>query len=41
MKNLKKTEAEFPRGELGPGPYGKAIYVLDPDGNELELFEKD
>jgi ureidoacrylate peracid hydrolase len=40
-ENLKKTEVEFTRGELGPGPYGKAIYVLDPDGNELELFEKD
>ena len=39
-EKLKKTGAEFPRGELGPGPYGKAIYVLDPDGNELELFEK-
>jgi len=36
---LKKMGARFPRGELGPGPYGKAIYVLDPDGNELELFE--
>ena len=39
-EKLKKTGAQFPRGELGPGPYGKAIYVLDPDGNELELFEK-
>ncbi len=39
-EKLKKTGAKFPRGELGPGPYGKAIYVLDPDGNELELFEK-
>lgn len=25
---------------LGPGPYGKAIYVRDPDGNILELFER-
>ena len=40
-EKLKKVGAEFPRGELGPGPYGKAIYVLDPDGNELELFEKE
>ncbi|MCY4155700.1 MAG: isochorismatase family protein [Gammaproteobacteria bacterium] len=39
-EKLKQTGAEFPRGELGPGPYGKAIYVLDPDGNELELFER-
>ena len=38
-EKLKQTGAEFPRGELGPGPYGKSIYVLDPDGNELELFE--
>jgi len=39
-EKLKKTGAEFPRGVPGPGPYGKSIYVLDPDGNELELFEK-
>ena len=38
-EKLKATGAHFPRGELGPGPYGKAIYVSDPDGNELELFE--
>lgn len=31
--------AEFPRGPVGPGPYGKAIYTKDPDGNTLELFE--
>lgn len=35
---LKKAGVKFTR-ELGPGPYGKAIYVRDPDGNELELFE--
>ena len=23
----------------GPGPYGHTVYVLDPDGNEVELFE--
>ena len=40
-EKLKKIGAQFPRGKLGPGPYGKAIYVLDPDGNELELFEKE
>ncbi|GAA1933610.1 isochorismatase family protein [Nocardioides marmoribigeumensis] len=23
----------------GPGPYGHTVYVLDPDGNEIELFD--
>ena len=23
----------------GPGPYGHTVYVLDPDGNEIELVE--
>lgn len=23
----------------GPGPYGHTVYILDPDGNEIELFE--
>ncbi len=35
---LKDAGIEFER-ELGDGPYGKAIYVRDPDGNVLELFE--
>jgi catechol 2,3-dioxygenase-like lactoylglutathione lyase family enzyme len=35
---LKDAGVEFDR-ELGPGPYGLAIYVKDPDGNILELFE--
>lgn len=35
---LKSAGVEFER-ELGAGPYGKAIYVKDPDGNILELFE--
>ena len=35
---LKAAGVEFAR-ELGDGPYGKAIYVRDPDGNVLELFE--
>ncbi len=35
---LKAAGIEFER-ELGDGPYGKAIYVRDPDGNVLELFE--
>lgn len=38
-KKLKAAGAEFPRGPVGPGPYGKAIYTKDPDGNTLELFE--
>ncbi len=35
---LKKAGVVFDR-ELAPGPYGLAIYVKDPDGNILELFE--
>lgn len=35
---LKAAGIEYAR-ELGDGPYGKAIYVKDPDGNTLELFE--
>ncbi len=27
--------------ELGPGAYGLTIYVADPDGNKIELFEPD
>jgi 4-oxalocrotonate tautomerase len=23
----------------GPGPYGHTVYLADPDGNEVELFE--
>ncbi|HEY1723894.1 MAG TPA: isochorismatase family protein [Steroidobacteraceae bacterium] len=37
-RRLKEAEVVFER-ELGPGPYGLAIYVRDPDGNILELFE--
>lgn len=40
-ERLKAIGAEFPRGPVGPGPYGKAIYTKDPDGNTLELFELD
>jgi catechol 2,3-dioxygenase-like lactoylglutathione lyase family enzyme len=25
--------------EPGPGPYGLTVYVADPDGNRIELFE--
>ncbi len=25
--------------ELGPGPYGLTVYLADPDGNKIELFE--
>lgn len=35
---LKEARVPFER-ELGPGPYGRAIYVRDPDGNVVELFE--
>jgi len=35
---LKAAGVEFVR-ELGDGPYGLAIYVKDPDGHVLELFE--
>lgn len=38
-EKLQSVNAEFPRGPVGPGPYGKAIYTKDPDGNTLELFE--
>ena len=38
-KKLQEVGAEFPRGVVGPGPYGKSIYTKDPDGNTLELFE--
>lgn len=24
----------------GPGPYGHTVYIQDPDGNEVELFEQ-
>ncbi len=24
---------------LGPGPYGLTVYLADPDGNTIELFE--
>lgn len=37
-RKLKQAGVVFER-ELGPGPYGPAIYVEDPDGNVLELFE--
>jgi len=36
--SLKQAGVEFVR-ELGPGPYGLSIYIKDPDGNTLELFE--
>jgi ureidoacrylate peracid hydrolase len=25
--------------EPGPGPYGLTVYLADPDGNKIELFE--
>jgi len=39
-ERLKHNGVEFDR-ELGAGPFGRAIYVKDPDGNILELFEID
>lgn len=35
---LKDNGVPFVR-ELGPGPYGQTIYVNDPDGNIVELYE--
>lgn len=35
---LQRAGVKFER-ELGPGPYGLAIYVRDPDDNIVELFE--
>jgi ureidoacrylate peracid hydrolase len=37
---LKHAGVAFER-ELGPGPYGLSIYVTDPDGNTVELFERE
>jgi nicotinamidase-related amidase/catechol 2,3-dioxygenase-like lactoylglutathione lyase family enzyme len=37
-RKLKDAGVRFVH-ELGAGPYGRAIYVCDPDGNTLELFE--
>jgi ureidoacrylate peracid hydrolase len=37
-ERLKNAGVVFDR-ELGAGPYGQAIYIRDPDGNSLELFE--
>ena len=39
-ERLKNKETVFAR-ELGPGPYGLTIYVNDPDGNILELYESE
>ena len=36
--SLKENGTRFVR-ELGPGPYGLTIYVNDPDGNIVELYE--
>jgi ureidoacrylate peracid hydrolase len=37
-RRLKEAGVVFDR-EIGAGPYGQAIYIRDPDGNILELFE--
>ena len=45
VRNVRELAARLKRAgvgvvrELGPGPYGLAIYVKDPDGNTVELFE--
>jgi catechol 2,3-dioxygenase-like lactoylglutathione lyase family enzyme len=36
---LKKADARFDR-ELHEGIYGLTIYVYDPDGNVIELYEE-
>jgi nicotinamidase-related amidase/catechol 2,3-dioxygenase-like lactoylglutathione lyase family enzyme len=35
---LKKANVEFFR-EIGPGPYGRTIYIKDPNNNIVELYE--
>lgn len=35
---VKQAGVEFVR-ELGPGPYGRTIYIKDPNGNIVELYE--
>lgn len=37
-EKLKANDVTFVK-ELGPGAYGLTIYVKDPDGNIIELFE--
>lgn len=37
-RQAKEKGFEVVRGP-GPGPYGHTVYVRDPDGNEVELFE--
>ena len=36
---LKKANVKFDR-ELHDGIYGLTIYVFDPDGNMIELFDE-
>lgn len=36
--HAKSLGVEIVRGP-GPGPYGHTVYVRDPDGHEIELFE--
>lgn len=35
----KATGVEIVRGP-GPGPYGHTVYLRDPDGHEIELFNE-
>lgn len=38
-EKLKSSDVTFTK-DIGPGAYGLTIYVKDPDGNIIELFEK-
>ena len=38
VRRVKETGHRIVRGP-GPGPYGYTVYVEDPDGNEIELFD--
>lgn len=37
-ERVKRAGHRIVRGP-GPGPYGYTVYVADPDGNEIELFD--
>lgn len=38
MQRAQSAGAQIVRGP-GAGPYGRTVYLADPDGNEVELFE--
>jgi 4-oxalocrotonate tautomerase family enzyme len=39
VQRARSSGATVVRGP-GPGPYGHTVYLADPDGNEVELFEE-